>query len=125
MKSAAFALALGLAFLPGCSGLTTATTALNGSVSQVAPDAVNTAKKLLTATHEAHRVAADLLTVAANTNLCHATCASEAKVLLDQSEAVLLAGDTAAQLGDAVGVEAKIATATTLIAQAEALVGKK
>ena len=35
------------------------------------------------------------------------------------------AADTAVALGDAAGVEAKIATATTLIGQVNALIGKK
>ncbi len=113
---------LGLAFLPAC---TPATQALTGSVSQVAPDAVNAAKKALTAAHDLHRGAAIFLTIAAQSNLCHATCAVQAKTYLDQSEAALVAGDTAIKLGDAVGVEAKITAATTLISQAEALVGKK
>lgn len=117
----AFVLILGLAFLPAC---TPASQAITGSVSQVAPDAVNKAKKLLTAAHEAHRVTADFLRIAADSNLCHATCASQARIYLDRSEDALLAADTAIKLGDAVGVEAKIATATTLISQAQALVGK-
>ncbi len=121
----AFAVAFSLFFASGCQGLTTVLGATSGSISSVAPDAVNTAKKALTAAHELHRGAAVFLQIAAESNLCHATCASQAKVYLDQSEAALAAGDTAIQLGDAVGVEAKIAAATALISQAESLVGSK
>lgn len=99
--------------------------AATGSVASVAPDTVNSAKKALTAAHELHRVTADFLTIAANTNLCHATCASQAKTYLDQSEAALVAADKLVVLGDAVGTEARIAAATTLIADVNALVGKK
>jgi hypothetical protein len=111
--------------LPACSGLNTISAATTGSISGVAPDAVNAAKKALTAAHELHRATADFLTIAATTNLCHSACASQAKVYLDQSEAALVAGDTAIKLGDAVGAEAKITTATTLISQVQALVGHK
>jgi hypothetical protein len=125
MRHITAALILSLLFLPACTGLNTVLGATSGSVASVAPDTVNTAKKALTATHELHRATADFLTIAATTNLCHATCASQAKAYLDQSEAALVAADTAIKLGDAVGVEAKIATATTLIGQVQALVGKK
>ncbi len=121
----ALLLSLILLALPACSSLGATGAALTGTISQVAPDSVNTAKRLLTAAHEAHRVTADFLTIAANTNLCHAVCASTAKQYLDQSEAALKAADTAIALGDAPGVEAKITTATQLIGQINALVGKK
>lgn len=113
-----------LLFLPGCQGLGTVVAATNGSVASVAPDAVNAAKRALTAAHDLHRGAADFLTIAANSGLCHSTCASQAQSYLDKSEAALQAADTAMTLGDAVGVQAKITAATTLISQAEALVGK-
>lgn len=122
----AYALILAAALTTtGCQGLGTLAAATNGSVSSVAPDAVNTAKKALTAAHELHRGAAVFLQIAAQSNLCHAQCAVLAKDYLDKSEAALAAGDTAIKLGDAVGVEAKIAVATALISQAESLVGKK
>lgn len=98
--------------------------ATTGSVASVVPDAINAAKKALTAAHDLHRGAADFLTIAAQSNLCHAACASQAQSYLDKSEAALVAADTAMTLGDAVGVGAKITAATTLISQAEALVGK-
>lgn len=125
MKSAVFALALGLIILPACSQLNAVGAATTGSVSSVAPDAVNTAKKALTAAHDLHRATADFLTIAATTNLCHSVCASQAKVYLDQSEAALVAADKLVVLGDAVGVEAKITAATALISDVQALVGKK
>ena len=115
---------LALLFLSACSGLTTAGTALTGSVSQVAPDAVNTAKKLLTAAHEAIGLHGGLPYYRGHFEPVSCNLLSQAKGYLDASEAALTAADTAIKLGDAVGVEAKIATATTLIAQAEALVGK-
>ncbi len=111
-----------LAPLPACAQLQQAST---GSVATAFPDQVNTAKKALTAAHELHRVTADFLVIAANTNLCHASCASQAKIYLDQSEAALVAADQAVKLGDAAGVEAKIAAATALIGQVQSLVGKK
>lgn len=116
-----------LAFSPisACAKLDTVLGATSGSVASVAPDAVNSAKKALTAAHELHRGAAVFLQIAAESNLCTATCASKAKDYLDRSESALVAGDTAIKLGDAVGVTAKIAAATDLISQAEALVGKK
>ena len=125
MRHTTAALILALFILPGCQGLNTVLGATSGSVASVAPDTVNKAKQALTAAHELHKVTADFLTIAATTNLCHATCASTAKTYLDQSEAALVAADTAIKLGDAVGVEAKISTATTLISQVQALVGKK
>lgn len=118
-------LVLALFILPGCSSLGVIGAATTGTISSVAPDAVNSAKKALTAAHDVHRATADFLTIAAQTNLCHAACASTAKTYLDQSEAALVAADTAIKLGDAAGVEAKIATATTLIGQVQALIGKK
>lgn len=116
--------ALALIPLMAVSGCAAATQATTGSIARVAPDAVNSAKKALTAAHDLHRGAAVFLTIAAQSNLCHATCATQAKDYLDKSEAALVAGDTAIKLGDAVGVTDKITAATVLISQAEALVGK-
>lgn len=118
-------LILSLFLLPGCSSLQALGAASTGTISSVAPDTVNTAKKALTAAHDLHRVTADFLTVAATSNLCHAACASTAKVWLDQSEAALVTGDKLILLGDAPGVEAKIAAATGLISQVQSLIGKK
>lgn len=124
MRHAA-AIVLSLFFLPACTQLDTVLGATSGSIASVAPDTVNAAKQALTAAHQLHKVTADFLTIAATTNLCHAVCASTAKTFLDQSEAALVAADTAIKLGDAVGVEAKISVATTLISQTQALFGKK
>lgn len=125
MRPATAAIVLSLFLLPACTQLSTVLGATSGSVSSVAPDAMNSAKKALTAAHELHRATADFLVIAAQTNLCHATCASQAKTYLDQSEAVLVAADKAVVLGDAVGVEAKITAASALIANVQNLVGKK
>lgn len=111
--------------LPACSALDTAGSAITGSVSSVSPDTVNKAKQALTAAHNVHRVTADFLAIAAETNLCHAACATQARAYLNQSEAALVAADKAVELGDAVGAEAKITTATSLISQINQLVGKK
>lgn len=116
---------LALFLLSGCSALSAVGAASTGTIASVAPDAVNTAKKALTAAHDLHRATADFLTIAAQTNLCHAACASTAKTLLDQSEAYLVAADGAVALGDAPGIEAKITSATALISQVQALIGKK
>ena len=110
-----------LFLLPACTVLGAATT---GTIAQAAPDTVNAAKKALTAAHDLHRVTADFLTVAATTNLCHATCATKAKTYLDQSEAYLVAADKLVALGDAPGIEAKVTAATNLIAQIHAIIGK-
>lgn len=114
-----------LAFtLLGCSSLGTVTQAATGTISSVAPAEVNAAKKALTAAHQLHATTANFLTIAAQTNICHATCASQAKNYLDQSEAALKAADGLVALGDAPGIEAKITAATALISQVDALVGK-
>lgn len=125
MRPATAAIITALFLLPACTQLEAMRAATSGTISSVAPDSVNTAKRLLTAAHEAHRVTADFLADAANSNLCHRTCAVTAKKYLDQSEAALKAADTAIALGDAPGVEAKIATATALISQINGLMGKK
>lgn len=106
--------------LPGCSSLQ----AISAPVAAYAPDTVNVAKKALTAAHDLHRGLAVFLSMAATSNLCHAGCAATAKGYLDQSEATLVAGDGLIKLGDAKGIEAKIAAASALMAQAQALVGK-
>lgn len=110
--------------LSGCSALQTVTAATGGTIASVAPDSVNVAKKALTAAHDLHKATADFLTIAAQTNLCHAACASTAKNLLDQSEAYLVSGDKLVALGDAPGIEAKITAATALISQVQSLASK-
>lgn len=105
--------------LSGCSVLD----AVNGTASQVAPDSVATAKKALTAAHDLHRGVADFLTVAATTNLCHAACAVQAKKWLDQSETALVDADKLLVLGDANGVEAKVALATSLVGEIQTQIG--
>lgn len=115
-----------LAFtLLGCSGLGTVTQAATGTIASVAPDAVNKAKAALTAAHQLHATTADFLTIAAQTNLCHSACAITAKGYLDQSEAGLKAADGLVALGDAPGIEAKIAASSALMAQINSLIGKK
>lgn len=113
-----------LLIVNNCSSVQALGAATTGTISSVAPEAVNDAKRALTAAHALHKTTADFLTIAATTNLCHATCASTAKNLLDQSEAYLVAADKLVALGDAPGIEAKITAATALIAQAQALTGK-
>ncbi len=119
MKALALAVLLTTVPISGCAALQAA----NGTVSQVAPDAVATAKKALTAAHDLHRGVADFLTVAATTNLCHAACASQAKKWLDQSEVALVDADKLLALGDTAGVEAKITIATSLIGQIQSQIG--
>ena len=117
-------LVLAIFVLPGCSTLGALSAASTGTISSVAPDTVNVAKKALTAAHTLHQATADFLKISAQTNLCHAACASTAKNYLDQSEAYLVAADQLVALGDAPGIEAKITAATTLIASVQSLVGK-
>lgn len=121
----AAALITSLFLLSGCSSLGALGAASTGTLASVAPDTVNTAKRALTAAHDLHRVTADFLTIAATSNLCHASCATQAKLYLDQSEAYLVAADKLVALGDAPGIEAKISGATALIAQVQSLIGKK
>ncbi len=118
----AFAVTAFLA-LSGCGSLGTVAEAAGGSISSVAPDTVNAAKRALTAAHEVHRTTADFLTIAAQTNLCHSACAVKAKGLLDASEAYLVAGDKLVALSDAPGIEAKVAAATALLSQINSLIG--
>lgn len=123
MKSIAIPFAAFLA-LSGCAAATTVGQAVTGSVASVAPDAVNSAKKALTAAHALHEASADVLTAAAKSGVCHATCAVAAKAYLDQSEAYLVAADKLVALGDAPGIEAKISASTALISQIQNLSAK-
>lgn len=110
--------------ISGCSSLQALGTSTTGTIASVAPDELNAAKRSLTAAHDLHRSLAVFLSMAATSNLCHAGCAATAKNYLDQSEAILMAGDGLIKLGDAKGIEAKITAAAALMAQAQALVGK-
>lgn len=123
----ALTFALALSFSPGCSALDQmgAVAGPTGTISSVAPEAMNTAKKALTAAHNLHKSAAVFLTIAAETNLCHATCAVKAKDLLFTSHEYLIAADKLVVLGDAPGIKAKITAATALIAQAQSLVSQR
>ena len=94
-----------------------------GTGPTIPPDTINNAKKALTAAHQLHRATADFLVIAATTNLCHAACASQAKTYLDQSETALVAADKLVAVNDAVGIEAKITSATAAIASIQNLVG--
>lgn len=121
----AAALITSLFLLSGCSSLGALGAVSTGTLASVVPDTVNTAKRALIAAHDLHRVTADFLTIAATSNLCHASCATQAKLYLDQSEAYLVAADKLVALGDAPGIEAKISAATALVAQCQSLIGKK
>jgi hypothetical protein len=116
----AIALLLPLAGCPGTQGIDP-----NAPISQTAPATMLAAKKSLIAAHGLHEAAADALTAAANAKLCVAQCAITAKAYLDQSEAALQAADSLVALGDAQGIETKIAGATSLISQIQTLIGKK
>ncbi len=116
MRAPIFVFVLGLS-LGGCS----AVSALNGTVSDVAPQAVITAEKVLTAAHALHEAAADGATIAANSNLCISTCATKVRGYIDQSETILLAADAALKAGDTVGVQAKVSAALSIIATIESL----
>lgn len=115
---------LSLFLLPACSDIQNIG-AGNAPISSVSPQEFNAAKKALTSAHLVHKTVADFLVIAAQSNLCHATCASQAKALLDQSEAVLVAADQAVVTGDAKSIEDKIAAATALVGQIQTLIGKK
>lgn len=123
MRSRCLALPLIMALtgLSGCSALQAATAATTGTIGSLAPQAMNASKKGLTAAHGLHEAAADALTIAAKSGLCHAGCAATGKIYLDQSEAYLVAADKLVALGDAPGIEAKISSATALISQVQAL----
>lgn len=121
MKHLALALCLTLA-LPSCAALTAA----NGTVSSVAPAAMISAEKALSATHNLHEAAAVTATLAANSNICVAACAVKVKGYIDQSETLLLAADAAVKAADTAGVQAKVSAAIAIIAQIEsATVGAK
>lgn len=122
-KHLAFPLILALAGLSGCTALQAATAATTGTISSLAPAAMLSAKKGLTAAHLAHEAAADGLIIAAKTGVLHGSAASTAKVWLDQSESYLIAADAAAKLGDAPGIQDKISSANTLIAKVQAAIG--
>lgn len=111
--------------LPGCSSLQALGQASTGTIASVAPDEFNAAKRSLTAAHDLHASTARFLTIAANSNLCTRTCAVTAKDYLDRSEAALKAADALIALGDAPGINAKITTASLLLANVQALIGKK
>lgn len=113
-------LAVCLPLLGGCNN---ATVAANTTVTHVAPDAMLAAKKGLIAAHALHEAAAEALTVAANTNICKGQCAIDGKKYLNQSADILSAADNLVALGDAPGIAAKIAGATALLSQVQALVG--
>lgn len=112
------------ASLGGCSTLQALDSAANGTASDVAPQAMITAKKALIATHGLHEAAADVAVAAANGGFCVGTCASKAKDAIDKSEAILLAADKLVALGDARGINAKVGDAAALIAQVQTLAGK-
>lgn len=107
--------------LSGCA----ATQAVFGgtSISQSAPSAMNAAKKGLTAAHLLHEAAADAAKAAATSGLLRGSNASIVQTYLDQSEAMLAAGDQAITLGDAQTAEDKISSAMDLISKVEALAG--
>lgn len=125
MRRSAIILSAFIALTPvsACAQLQKLGTAANGTVTQVAPDTVASVKRALTAAHDVHRAMADFLVLAATTNLCHATCASQAKKWLDQSETALTDADKLLALGDTPGVEAKISLATSLIGQIQKQIG--
>lgn len=93
------------------------------SISQSAPSAMNAAKKGLTAAHLLHEAAADAAKAAATSGLLRGSNASIVQTYLDQSEAMLTAGDDAIKLGDAQTAEDKISSAMDLISKVEALAG--
>lgn len=121
MKRIVLALAVCLPLLGACTNGQVNPTA---PISSVAPAEFAKAKQALTSAHLVHKSVADFLTIAADTNLCHATCASQARTLLLQSAAILSAADAAVATGDARAVEDKIASATALIGQLQALIGR-
>ena len=109
----------------GCSALGALEAASTGTIASVAPDTINQAKKALTAAHDVHASTARFLTIAANSNLCIRICAVTAKDYLDRSEQALVAADSLVALGDAPGINAKIAAASLLLGNVQALVGRK
>ena len=113
-------LALGFVLVLGLSGCS-ALQAANGTVTSVAPAAMLAAKKALIAAHSLHEAAADAATIAANSNICIATCATKVKGYIDQSEILLVAADAAVKAGDTPGIQAKVSAAIAIIAQVESL----
>lgn len=93
------------------------------SISQSAPNAMNAAKKGLTAGHLLHEAAADAAKAAATSGLLRGSNATTAQTYLDQSESYLVAADQAISLGDAQSAEDKISGAMDLISKVEALAG--
>jgi len=120
--SISIALAFSLTLAPSCTSL--AQFNPTAPISAAAPEVMNKAKQALTAAHNIHKSTAVFLTIAADSNLCTGTCASQAKIYLNQSYEALLVADRMVTLGDAPGINAKIIAATALIASAQALVGK-
>lgn len=86
-------------------------------------DAMNTAKKGLTAAHLAHDAAAVAMSAAANSGACRGTCALQAKDYLDKSETYLVTADQAVAIGNATTVESEVAAANSFISQAQTLLG--
>lgn len=122
MRLTVAAAVLSLSLLPACAPVQ-AVGAGNAPISSLAPAEFAKAKQALTSAHLVHKTVADFLVIAANTDLCHATCASQAKVLLDQSEAILVAADAAVATGDAKSIEDKIAAATAMVGKINSLIG--
>jgi len=110
--------------LGGCSTLQTIGAATTGSVSDVAPQAMISAKKALIAAHGLHEAAADVATAAFTGGWCISTCATKALDALDKSEKALLTADQLVKLGDARGINDKVASATALISTVQSLAGK-
>lgn len=117
------AVAFSLAVAPSCTSLAQFNPA--APISAAAPEVMNKAKVALTAAHNIHKSTAVFLTIAAETNLCTGTCASQAKTYLVMSHEYLLAADSAVALGDVAGIEDKVKSAISLVSQINALVGKK
>ncbi len=96
----------------------------NAPISSVAPAEFAKAKQALTSAHLVHKTVADFLVIAAQSDLCKAACAVQAKTLLDQSESILRTADAAVATGDAKSIEDKIASATALVGQIQTLIGR-
>lgn len=90
----------------------------------VALQVIDVAKKGMTAAHQAHGLAADLLRVAAESGYLHGDNAATAATLLRQSAAYLKTGDTAISLGDVTGAQDAIDKSSNLLDQIHALLGK-
>lgn len=124
------ALMLSTPMLTACAAadaLSTAVTAATQPASNISPTAaivMNDAKKGLTAAHDAHAAAADMLTKLAQGATIHGQDAVNAKKWLDTSETALVVADKLVAVGDANGIMAKVSQANALIAQVQALFGK-